>query len=122
MAKGKQYEAATDSIDKVIHLGQYRSESVHRAVGSCLTYLGARRIAGVACSDMDTPERRFLTVLADAEMEAAKLDAIPQRTENANARAEQWAAIIGLMAQLRLLLDLDLRTYIVPEDRVIRSA
>lgn len=122
MAKGRQYAAATEAIDKVINLGQFRSESVHRAVGSSLTYLGARRISGVACSDTDSPERRLISVLAEAEHAAAKLDVIPQRTETANARAEQWAEIVGLMAQLRLLLDLDQRTYIAPEERIVGAA
>lgn len=94
--RGTELRNAFVALEKVENLGHYRPETVHRAVGATLAYIGARRLLSATRNGVDGAlERRLLGQLAKIEDAAIRLDAIPQRSEFADQRADVWDEIIG---------------------------
>lgn len=104
--KGTEYRTALAGIDRVFGLSYYRPETVHRAIGGVLAYLGARRLLAATAGGPDAAgDRRLLSILAEVENAAVRLDATPQRSEQAPARAALWEDIVGGLARLKVLID-----------------
>lgn len=105
--KGTGYKTAVEDIDKVLALKHFRAETAQRAITSVLGYFGARRIEQI-CAAGHNEDLLVVSLLGDIEEAASRLDAIPQRTQFADARASEWAIICEGLDNIKMFLETEI--------------
>lgn len=104
--KGTEFRNAIRQIDNVESLKYFRPETVHRAVGQVLSYVGARRLHLAQGREPEAAaDRRLTQILAEVEDAAVRLDAIPQRSEYAHAREAVWNEVLDKLGLVKMLLE-----------------
>lgn len=110
MPDGKRngFDRAVESLRKVQGLRQQRAETVHEAIGEVLGWMGARRIRAAVSSDPEAAgDRRLLALLADLEVAAVALDAIPSRGRTLARRRVAWTEVLDLVQRVRTFIDIE---------------